>query len=562
MSPALALGGMIWTRHRLGLTILAAGWAVIIGLCRALPERALSTDPFETFFMLSFWVLFIGFIYLCGVFSFASGAMLEARESGFPSRLWPLPLPTPALVGWPFLWGAAVGAFAWLSLAWGYQPLFQAWQVQVPIGSLTLAAVVLLAWMQAITWWPLPLPGLRVFVLILLLSAAVTVPGLILEYDVPPAVWRSGLVALLPAAYGTAVAGVARARRGEVPHWNWPGWSAWLRWTSATAASPSFRSAARAHLWLEWRRVGLFYPLLIVAWSLFWLPTMPRLALFFDVAVGAGLKPVPPELLRELGSLVFVIATLLVFAPMLASALGPEMARLPGRNRSCVLGSFLATRPISTATLVRIKFEAAALSTLAGWGVLLIGLLLWLALGGHAGTVREQFESLRQRHAAGPFWVSLILLVLGSVVLTWLQMVKGMWWGLAGRARMMASSILGFAVLIGLVLLGTWLTRSPENWQRGADLLPWLTGVVIVLKIAASVGSLRALAQRRLVTVMALRGAVLIWGLLALALFAVLYWLLPQGVIPISALLLAIVVLLPLTRLALAPLALAWNRHR
>jgi hypothetical protein len=169
---------------------------------------------------------------------------------------------------------------------------------------------------------------------------------------------------------------------------------------------------------------------------------------------------------------------------------------------------------------------------------------------------------LRQRHSGAPFWIGLFLLIVGAIVLTWLQMVQGLWMGLAGRAWAKAVAVLGFSVLVGLLCLAAWLAKSPQHWQRLADLLPWLAGAAVALKGIAAFWVFRILHRRRVVPPRVLRGALAVWLLWAAGLFGVLYWLLPSDRVSVSALVFGIVLTLPLTRLALAPLALTWNRHR
>ncbi len=301
---------------------------------------------------------------------------------------------------------------------------------------------------------------------------------------------------------------------------------------------------------------------MIFACSLIWLPMIPLNAEFIDKAQSGGLPIVPPFLLREVGSLWAVVSGVLLFVPFLASVCGMEMGKLPGRERSLVLSSFLATRPVSVWTFVRAKFEAAALTTLAGWGVAVVGLLLWFALGGHAAEMMESFGAFRQRHPGTLLWIGLILLVGGSIVLTWLQMVQGLWMGLAGSAWAKATAALGFVVFVGLLCLAQWLAKSPQYWQRFMDLLPWLAGVVVALKGIAAGWICRILIRRKLVPTEVVCGGLVIWIASAAGLFGLLYWLLPPDQVSISALVLGITYTLPLTRLAVAPLALTWNRHR
>jgi hypothetical protein len=557
MSPSVALAYFLWTRHRLALSLIAVYWLALIVVCRALAAESIKGA------MLFAMPATVAFAFLLIIFSFSRDGRLEVRESGFPSRLWHLPLPNYALVGWPMLWGSGVLALAWLTLAWGaLRPALQPHGIELPLWWPALTLAVALAWLQAITWMPFPLPWLRVVVLIPLLSPLAALVPLAEAFDIYPMIHYGLLVALLLAAYGVAVVGVARARRGDGPYWTWPGWSARLRWSSRARVRPAFGSALRAQVWFEWRRVGVGFPVMIFACSLIWIPLIPTTAGFIDDAHGGGLNLVPPFLLRELGSLWVVISEVLVFAPFLASVCSLEMGRLPGRERSLALSSFLATRPVSAWTFVRAKFEAAALSTLAGWGVATAGLLLWIVLGGHAAELAEAFAALRQRHPGSALWIGLALLVGGSVVLTWLQMVQGLWIGLIGRSWEKVITTIGLAVILGLMCLVSWLINSPQYWQRFFDLLPWLAGAMLALKILLVFRISRILVRRGLVAANVVHGALAVWGLAAAGFFGLLYWLLPSERVSVFELVLGVGLALPLTRLLLAPLALAWNRHR
>jgi len=564
MSPPLALAYLFWVRHRLGLTLLGGYWLVLMIFCRAVPAGSFtlapdgSLPPAAMVFVILCHGLIVALGYLLVIFSFGREARLEVCESGFPARLWPLPLRTRALAGWPMLWGSATMILGWLTLAWGARRPFG---FDVPVIWPGLLLAVVLAWMQAIIWTPFPLPWLRA-ILLIPVNSFLFIPTAILEFGVPSVAACALLAALLSAAYWTAIRGVARARRGEDARWGWP---ACLRWTrTAMPTRQPFASAARAQLWFEWRRYGLFYPVAVFAGALFNLPMIPSLAAFLDDTDRAAVPFVPPLLLHELGSLWLVVAGLLILMSLLASVCGPEFGKLTGRHRTCPRSAFLTTRPVSVALLVRAKFEAAALSTLAGWAVLLLAMLLWFALGGHAAEMAGQFEAMRQRHAPGLFWGWLALLVGGAVVMTWLQIVQGLWMGLTGRATATASASAGFgiAVFLGLIVLGEWLPRYPEYWPAFGRLLPWLAGGAIVLKSLAAAWSLRALNRRALIPSGVLWGALGVWLLLAAAVFGALYALLPDDWFSAPGVILGIVLVLPLTRLALAPLTLDWNRHR
>jgi hypothetical protein len=141
-------------------------------------------------------------------------------------------------------------------------------------------------------------------------------------------------------------------------------------------------------------------------------------------------------------------------------------------------------------------------------------------------------------------------------------MAQGLWLGLSGRNWILTGFALLLGALMGLVVLYVWLWKSPEYWETSHALLPWLAAAAVVLKAVTAGWSLREVARRRLVPARVLVGLPAAWLLVAAGLFALLRWLMPSGLVPASGLVLGVVLVLPLTRLALAPLALAWNRHR
>jgi hypothetical protein len=559
MSPTLAFGLQVWTRHRLGLTLCAGYWLLLPIVAYTLPAKS-----FPSWLLPFVLIMPCGavFGYLLAIFSIGLNARLESRESGFPARLWTLPQRTRALVGWPMLWGTLVLMLAWLSLPWGVlRPA--GIDITLLIWLPALMLPVTLAWLQALVWSPLPLPGLRLVLVGPVLGAALIGPEILLvNSDIHPSFGYGLLAVQLPLAYLTAIYGVSRARRGDVPSWNWPGWPAWLRWTSATTVGRPFVSPARAQLWFEWRRWGFGLPLWVAGYALLLLPMITWVAQSFETAARGDLQVVPPSLRDEIGDLWLVLAELLFVPAIAASFAGLEIGKLPGRNRTCSTSSFLTTRPVSVALFLRVKFQAAVLSTLATWAVFLLAILIWFALSGRAAEMMASFDALRQRHPPGPFWCSLILFVVVVVVLTWLQMVQGLWMGLARSAWQMALSFINLGGLIAVFAFGGWLANSPRGRQTFADMLPWLAGGVVALKSAAAVCSLRALSHRRILPPRVLWGALAVWLVFAAGLFAALCWLLPSGRTFVSAIVLGIALLLPLTRLALAPLALNWNRHR
>jgi hypothetical protein len=487
------------------------------------------------------------------VFAFGLEARLEAPESGFPPRLWQMPSPTRALVGWPMLWGSALVGGMWLVLAVG---VLRPSGYPVALWWPGLLLAVVLTWLQTLMWLPFPLPWLRPIVLVPVVSAVSIGPALLIPFDVPEP-WVCGLLALLLlVAYGLALAGVTRARHGGVRRWEWP------TRIRAARSHADFASPARAHRWFEWRRCGYSFPLMVTFIALTCLPSLTTIARFVDDSAQAGIFFFPQALLRELGSLWLTSAWLLVGLLFMAGTAGPELGKLPGRERKEQMAAFLATRPVSTGLLVRAKCAAAAQTILVGWGLLTVGFLLWFATSGKASEMLEQFTALRQRHAAGPLWTSVGLVLGGAVVLSWLNVIGGLWLGQVSRGWQTAIVVVLVFAWIGSSNAGVWVMKTPENWQRFVELLPWLTAATVGLKLLAACWSLRALRQRQLLSRRFLAAGVGGWLLVVVALFGVLAWLLPRTSVSLSALILGLAFLIPLTRLALAPLTLDWNRHR
>jgi hypothetical protein len=84
----------------------------------------------------------------------------------------------------------------------------------------------------------------------------------------------------------------------------------------------------------------------------------------------------------------------------------------------------------------------------------------------------------------------------------------------------------------------------------------------VLLKLTAAAVVLRALVRRGLLEARTLAKLLGLWLLLVGGLFALAYLVIPAGAVPAVLLACGVVLSLPLARVAAAPLALAWNRHR
>jgi hypothetical protein len=488
----------------------------------------------------AYLLLFVLVVYPGGTSS--SGADLAARGSGFPARKFALPVPTAALVFWPMFYGMLGAGLLWVALATlllrpcGLDPALL-WP------ALLLASFT--GWLQVIAWRPFGWPWVRVFLAVLLLGVFVAVPQACEAYQVSPPVMAGVLAPLLPAAYLTAVAGVARARRGDGTEWPSPARLLGRLVPALPRRRRPFASAAGALLWWEWRRNA------VVALVL--------LAFFYTAFL------VPPLLFghTEVLPLGQTLAPLLL-APFLVGALGGAgLGKADYRERASGLPSFLATRPVTATAVVAAKWKAAALLTLAAWALAALLTPLVLARADNAGEAARWWGIFLQTYPAWKAYAIVAAAVVGLMALTWRGLVVNLYIGLTGRPWVGWVGVsIGAALLFALPFVGQWVSRHPQSHETLRRLLPWLVGAAAALKGLVAGWALRALYRRRLVAPSALAGLLAAWVLAVASLFAVLAWLLPRAWVSPADIALGVVLVVPLARLAVAPLALEWNRHR
>src|SRR5262249_24948019 len=148
-------------------------------------------------------------------------------------------------------------------------------------------------------------------------------------YEVPEPVLLAASAGLLGTGHALAVAGVARARRGDGMVWRQ---APALRRTAGRPARRPFRSASQALVWMSWRRRGFTLPLMVGLLTL----THILLLSFLSDAAGAS----------------FVLGPFLM-PLMFASSAG---ATLAGRSMTVTqdsrLPAFVAVRPVPTAAFL------------------------------------------------------------------------------------------------------------------------------------------------------------------------------------------------------------------
>jgi hypothetical protein len=543
-SPALAIAWEFRQRHRWGL-IAVAGYLLVVATIKLLildPGQIVKLEDARSFAAVVVVPLSVTFTYFLAVFSFGLAGDIAARQSIYPTRLFTLPVTTDALAGWPMLYGTIAAAILWLVTR-----LLAVWpsEFHVPVIWPALMAASLLAWTQALVWMPYGLPGLRVVIAMLWLATFEAMVLLAINFNISEPVMVALVAPQIPLAYLAARFAVARARRGDVPDWR----GTFARLGQIADVLPrrrrNFHSPAGAQTWFEWRRYGRS------------LPAMVALLLPFELALLAAVSDTP--------ALVFLMLFIVLFTPpfMAAFAAATVSRSNPGVSDSYSVTPFIATRPLSDATLIAAKLKATIWSTLAAWTLLLFALTLTLTLSDIWPMLIERARRLSQVIGTPRVVAIVLLLISGLIVATWKQLVQSLYIGLSGREwliRANAFLLLAFLVVAGPI--ADWIIDNSDVQGTLWDAIPLILAILVGGKMsAASLVAIRLyrsklLSDRALVT-----GAAV--GLVAvLALYGLFVWLLSTPLFPRYVLALLAILPIPLARLSAAPLALAWNRHR
>jgi hypothetical protein len=540
-SAASAFGWEFGRHHRWGFIAVAAYLSTVITLKMIIygPETRVSFETTETFAFVVLVPMSSIFMYFLAVFSFGLAGDLAARESMYPKRLFTLPVTTRALAAWPMFYGALAIALLWVAIR-----LLGVWppEVEVPLLWPALLAASSLAWTQALVWMPYPIRGVRVLVTVFCLILLEATVMIAVELKASEATMIALLTPHIPVAYLVAVFAVARGRRGDTPQWSIGGSS---RTTSQLTFKP-FTTAHRAQLWFEWRQHGRSLPLLVALVVPF------ELALLF--------------VFPETPSIIFSTMLLALLTPpfMAAFVAATTVSRTnPNQSDSYGLTPFLATRPLSSGALISAKLKVTLLSTLASWliVIVLISAALW---GSRTNHIANDWLA-HAREIAG----EVRPLILGALILfvllitTWKQLIQNLFVGLSGREWIIKGSVFTALVLLAIFFpLLLWLHDNARAAAAFWHVFPWFAAALACIKTVAALKVAIRLRARALVTERSLLLGAVWWNLVVLTLYALMAWLIPTLIIRHYMLALLAILIVPLTRLSAAPLALDWNRHR
>ena len=517
-SPATAIVWELWRKNRWGF------WVVLGSFLCGLAVRLSNQSKDEVLQLIAGAAMVVCFVVTFAIFSYAeSGAQIS-----FPTRTFALPVRTQLLVNCPIVLG--VVGITLVHLAWAFlflRPL----DAGYPLDSFTLYWAAALLTFQALLWCLANYPKSFVVVLVLAMALFVRLAVLLFEdHDATRAIVC--LIMILPVAYLCARLGIRQQRRGQ---WQIPEKAQWL--TQAATGKlflrkRPFATAAQAHLWMEWQRnavaplISLGIGLLVVCAG------FVHLAALDDV--GAAIA----------SAWSYIVCALLTLWAFISGVL---LAR-DASSKSLALSSFLAARPVTSGELAFAKIKLAGRVSLAGWLIYAIALFFWFNFfGPHPDLPIPRLDD--------------------SLVPAMSFVALALSWHLVGALPLWLTGRIESAAWAGLLLLGGYIAFG--NVLQFLDkhfgllvALPWLFTFGLIAKILIAVWAFREANRRRLLSPRATVKYFAFW-LLGTMCFVTIAAALCQGtVFPQPLVTLGAALLLPLARVGLAPLALAWGRHR
>jgi hypothetical protein len=542
-----------WGRYRLVLTGALVYLIAVLVLIPIAPEVFAASLGLEGHQPLRFLLsipLCILLVFVACAFAQADQADIVASASGYPRRHFTLPLSTRALVAWPAFLGGLTVALLWLLLA---GLIWRPAGLHAPLLWPALLSAAFLTWLQALVWSPFPLPFLRILVLVFVVNPVFLAIGFGGHFfQVPEGILVVVSGGLIGAGHAVAVAGVARARRGDGNTGSATHGAAFLvtQVHQGPADLPPFQSPARALCWLAWRRGGYTLPLMVG------LICLPHLGLL----VFAG---------PDKSVLVFFIVTFFFPVLMAIGAGGSLASAVYTTYSNHQLPPFIVAKPVPTATLVGSLLRVAVPSVLFTYLLVVLGVVVVLPFS-HAGPQLIQgFGKVVETHGSKA-WVLLALTVIGLPLVTWKELISAFWFVLIGR-RWVSYLVLSAIVVgyIGLALFASWANRTPASHAALVAAVPWLLAAALTLKVLGGAIVARELHCRDLLAGRTIVRVALIWVAAAGLIVGLAFWLTPVDnlgtgapIAPWGTAAAAILLLLPLVRLGLAPLALDCNRHR
>lgn len=528
----------LWLRHRTGLLLLLAGYALFLLLFLIFGHRIEALGHTRMIYLPVMGSL----LYLQMIFSYDDIENM-GQDPGFPHFRFTLPLSTQLLITPPMLSAFLVMPCVWLAWALPFTWLFQEpaplWtpMVMVAVGSICL---------QTVSW------TLGRNVILGVLAAATVVGSLgFLGLHMSLALEANdGSRLLLVLAAFTAIAAVTwfialhvigLQRRGDQ-------WLPRLRWRATDAAAKRrspFTDPAKAHLWYEWRRgVRWFAPLVAMVFVMFYL-----LPLFATVE-------------REGFWIMMLVFNLII--PLVSNSVGLEMAKNKPGCKDPILSAFDGVLPRSDTQLANARLQAAAYGLLLTWVVRVLLTIGWVLISNHGASFSQVLSSLAEQRGT-LFLVALVVMMIWlELGLSWACLGLSLSLGLLGSKRVQGTVVvLAILANTGLMFTGIAVNQNMSLLDQLQTYLPYVSLILLLPFAIGTATALKAAHGKGLISPGALWRHGLITTLAAGTGLIIALALTTNNVILAGvALSLTTLVVMGQAAVASAPLALHYNRHR
>jgi len=263
--------------------------------------------------------------------------------------------------------------------------------------------------------------------------------------------------------------------------------------------------------------------------------------------------------------LIFEVLLFVLFTPPFMAAFVAATAGKSGATISDAYGvtPFIAARPLTNGSLIAAKMKAMIWSTLAAWMLVLVATPLALKFSGAATVVIERAHRFVEVMGM-PRAIAIVLLGLAALLAsTWKQLVQSLYIGMSGREWVVKASVFVALTFLAVVLpLAVWISRNRHAMAVLWNNFALIAAVLVCFKLSAAVWIAMRLHDRHLLSDRMLVIGAVCWDVAVFALYGLLVWIAPFWLVSKSLLALVAILEVPLARLAAAPLALAWNRHR
>jgi hypothetical protein len=539
---ATAIAWQVWSRHRLGLPI-ALGCLILMILL--FPPILLRFESFSVFTVtVGLAALTSAFIVNAVIFTDEAGNM----DSGYPRRMYVLPVTTGTLAFWPLLIAIFTVVTLWLAIAGliyyrgGYRP---------PLAVTAVALAVCVAWIQTACWLPVKSPLLRVYVLLLGFWALIGTPGWLWWIETVSSTQLQVLGGIeLIALYVLARLSLAHDRRGD----DWSlgverlGDWCWSILDRSSRQPSRLAGPAAAQDWYEARCHD---------------PMLSGVMILMQIIMAAMYLWIPADkqFAHRIG-----LAAVLTMPVMMAGSQGSSLGRMrPLRTKQRGFITFIAVRPIMIGELVAAKYRLVTRHVGFIWLMTIAAATALVLVKGQASDVAGLLRSFLQAHPGWRGWTTLGLVIVLVPIYTWKLLTDHLAAVLSGRRWLADGSVfLGTLILLALIGATGWYVEHVDLLPRHLAIGVWVLAFLVIVKCVVALVGFSAALGRGLIDMRSVLGVLAFLTVAAVATLLLADLLIPAGslAVPRPVALLSTLIMLPTARFALAPLALDWNRHR